>query len=242
MNNFNEKHKLNLLKSYQEVGQLIDERKDFLKEELESSRLLFNKNSLENKKPIPIKVDVYAILSGISFDKKTTQKITSIINSIREILEGEDFYFVKSKNLGIEFAILKWPTDEVNHKLIKETESFLNKIKIPEFNLNILGIQSHTDGCIILKGVDHGREIFNLRKELKKKLHNLPIKQSNWAHIPLGRILSPIGKEKMVALKDKIHKLNLELNFNILIDKVHLVHETQWYMEDKRYILTKKLT
>ena len=234
MNNFNEKHKLSLLKSYHEVSKLMDERKDFLIEELESSRLLFKKNSFLNKKPITVKVDVYAILSGISFDEKTTQKIISIINSIKKILEGEDFYFVKPENLGIEYAILKWPKDEVNHELINETESFLNQIEIPRFNLNIIGIQLHTDGCVILKGVDHEREIFNFRKKLKSYLNNLPKKQSNWAHIPLGRILSPIGQEKMIALKDKIYKLNLELNFNIPIDKVHFVQEKQWYMVDKR--------
>ena len=45
----------------------------------------------------------------------------------------------------------------------------------------------------------------------------------------------------MKELKQLINKINLELNFNINIDKIHLVRETQWYMEKKAYILTKEL-
>ena len=79
------------------------------------------------------------------------------------------------------------------------------------------------------------------RKNLLENLDNIPNKQSNWSHIPLGRILEPIGVKNMSKFKTLITEINSELNHDILIDSVHIVHERKWYMEKKDYLYTKKL-
>lgn len=238
---FNSDRKSDLIKSYQKEADKLNDKKDFEIADLEKSRLLFQKASILKKEPIPINVNVIAILSGISFDIKTLTRIDVIIKQIEKLLKDEIFYFVKPENLGVEIAILKWPDNDFNKELVKNAITILKNKKILPFSLNIFGIQVHTDGCIILRGLDERNQIYNLREELLHSCNGIPKKQSNWSHIPLGRILSPIGVDKMKELKQLISKINLELNFNINIDKIHLVRETQWYMEKKLYILTKEL-
>ena len=80
-----------------------------------------------------------------------------------------------------------------------------------------------------------------LREKLFSEIHGLPFKQSNWAHVPLGRILAPIGEDKMIKIKKLIDELNKKMKHEILIDKIHLVNEKRWYMEEKEYLLTKTL-
>ena len=39
----------------------------------------------------------------------------------------------------------------------------------------------------------------------------------------------------------RLIEINNELNHDILIDSLHIVHERKWYMEIKDYLYTKKL-
>ncbi len=237
----NRDHYKFLSKSYDAVGNIINEREDFKESELKSSVSLFEKYSLELNNPTPRNVDVFAILSGISFEKSFLRLVENIHSRLRKILENKIFYLVKPENLGVEYAILKWPSDTMDPTILDKSIELLREYNASKYYLNVFGIQLHTDGCIILKCIDEKRTIFSLRKSLIENLDNIPKKQSNWSHIPLGRVLAPVGKENMSKFKILIAEINNELNHDILIDSLHIVHERKWYMEIKDYLYTKKL-
>lgn len=230
-----------LLKSYESVGGLIQQSIDLKEEDLVSSRSFFLDESLAKKNPVPKEVDVFAILSGISFYEESQEYIQSIICDLEKLLDDETFYFVKPRNLGVEYAVIKWPEDVLNEDLLERTMNFLDRWNGKGFHLRIEGIQIHLDGCIVLRGIDLGAEIFKFRENFFSEIHGLPLKQSNWAHVPLGRILAPIGEDKMIQIKKLIDKLNKKMKHQILIDKIHLVNEKRWYMVEKEYLLTKTL-
>lgn len=230
-----------LEKSYQLVGSKINDIKDFNPDDLKGSRSLFNTKQANQKIFNPISVNVFAVLSGISFSEEFLQLIEKIQSNIKNIILDKDFYFVEPKNLGVEFAILKWPDDTLPTNSIEEATSILQDLNLKSFLLNIFGIQIHIDGCIILKCYDEDRSLFVVREKLLSGIKDIPSKQSNWAHIPLGRVLEPIGQSKMAQLKRLIQEIDVELDYKLLIDSIHLVHEKQWYMKDKDYIFTKEL-
>ena len=237
----NKKHFESLSLSYNEVGSKINQLSDFNIKDLEQSRSFFTRKSLSKKIPSPIDVDVYAILSGISFAKNFLDFIGDLYKDLSYILNGSCHYLVKKENLGVEYAVLKWPDDPLNSSTVAQAENILQNYDSNKFTLKIFGIQVHADGCIVLKGVDERREIFNLRKKIVNTINEIPKKQSNWAHIPLGRILEPIGADKMERLKRLIGESNNKLDYDLIIDKVHLVHEKKWYMEDKEYLCSINL-
>lgn len=239
--NLNEKHFKKLSSSYNIVGSKIKNLSDFRKNDLEQSRSFFTSSSLLNNSPDPIEVDVYAILSGISFPPSFLDFIENIYEDLSDILGKSCHYLVNKENLGVEYAVLKWPNDHQNLSIVSQATDILKHYQLNPFNLKIFGIQVHTDGCIVLKGVDEGQEIFALRKKIVDSIKEIPKKQSSWAHIPLGRILEPLGVKKMMALKSLISETNIKLDYDLIIDKIHLVHEKKWYMEKKEYIFSKLL-
>lgn len=227
--------------SYDEVSKRVYSLKDFSISALESSRAFFCEHSLKQGQPKPIDVDVYALLAGIPFEKNFLEYISQIITSLNNILLHELKYFVKPQNLGVEYVVLKWPNDPISDELIKKTINYLKEIQLHKFRLHVYGIQMHEDGCIILKCIDESMNILNTRNYLLNNINGLPKKQSNWCHIPIGRILYPIGEKKMVELKELLRHLNQEINYYLIFDKLHLVNERKWYMEDKEYIYSKVL-
>lgn len=233
---------LDLIESYKKVGDVILQRTDLDFLELEASRSFFTAESLKNRSPIPRDVDVYAILAGISFDNESITFIQEQMCRLKEVLGDELYYFVKPENLGVEYAVIKWPDDKKVEDNIQNSIKFLERWEGRSFLLNIVGIQLHVDGCIILKGVDERGEISNFRQNLISKFSELPKKQSNWAHVPIGRILAPIGEQKMRHLKQVIAEIDHEMDFQVPIKEIHLVNETRWYMEEKEYLLTKYLS
>ena len=83
-------------------------------------------------------------------------------------------------------------------------------------------------------------KIQNIRSEIISKLKFIPKKQSNWAHIPIGRILEPISGSQFSQLKKMVSKLSKIKISSEKIDRLNFVHETRWYMEEKKIILKKK--
>jgi hypothetical protein len=228
-----EKYYSELKKSYSKVGDLTWHHEDFLDENISSSRSLYTLQSLSDRRPKPKNLEVYALVSGLSFRLDFIRCLVSIQKQISEILGESLHYWVEPDNLGVEYAVFKWPDDPwdgANLKIIKNT---LASIQTSSFDFSIRGIQINSDGCVIAKGFDQSNTVFQIREQLKSELPFIPRKQSGWAHVPLGRILEPVGKEKFARLKRTMEPL---LNKDIATTEIKvmkLVHETRWYMEEK---------
>ena len=225
---------------YDKVGNLTWEEPDFHIDSLESSRALFIPSSLSQKDPTPQELEVCALVSGLEFSKKLQGLVVELQLEIDRITNHATRYWVKPENLGIEYCVFKWPTDSWNSSLTVAVHNKLTEIKFLPFNLYIGGVQINRDGCVILKGFDQFQSLFRIRNTLRDKIDFLPKRQSNWAHIPIGRILDPIGEQNFNRLRDYIKKIKF-LHFHTeLINDAKFVHETQWYMEKK--VILKRIS
>ena len=238
----NNAHYAYLKESYNKVGNQTWENDDFMDSALGISRGLFNKKSLELRKPEPKELEVYALLSGLSFSKKITNKLVSIQQSIDMVLGDSLKYWVLPLNFGVEYCVFKWPEenwDNTHASLINKELSLLRK---SSFQFSIHGIQINPDGCIVAKGYDEDGIIFRIREKLKVNLEFLPKRQSGWAHIPIGRILEPIGVEKFSALETLINKMSDTFIVSDTINSIKFVHESRWYMEEKTILSELRLS
>ena len=236
--------KEDLRESYNKVGDKTWLYNDFLKENLDKSRNLFESTSLELKSPIPKKLDVIAILSGLPFPIEFQRKIILIQKQIKNIIQNNLVYFVEPSNLGIEYYVFKWPDDKElglpKLKLCKEI--FFNLVsQYKSFDINVEGIQINPDGCIILKTFPIYNDFFNMRELIKNSYpYSSSRKQSEWMHIPLGRILVPLGSKTFRELKEYVFNLN-NFMYDLKITMIHLIHENRWYMTEKKYLYSSKL-
>ena len=231
-------HFIKLMDSYDEVGCSTWSTEDFLESNLEVSRKLFTPESLNNRRPRPEKLEVYALLSGLSFEVNFTEKLVEVQRQISEILDDFLHYWVEPANFGVEYCVFKWPTDTWNEKWIETIKDVLASIGQASFHFNIGGVQINPDGCVVAKGFDEGAAIFQIRNQMKEKIPFLPAKQSGWAHVPLGRILEPIGAERFEKLAELINGFSDSPIATTEIKSLKFVHETRWYMEQK-YILAE---
>jgi hypothetical protein len=115
--------------------------------------------------------------------------------------------------------------------------SALADINFNPFNLYIGGLQINRDGCVVLRGYDQFQSIFRIRDQLKKTINFFPEQQSGWAHIPIGRILNPIGINNFIKLREFCYKNRCINLHNELIVDAKFVHEKQWYMEQHQVLL-----
>ena len=230
-----------LKESYAKVGSKTWKFKDFLEGNVSVSRAYYTNESLQLRKPIPKNLEVYTLLSGLPFSEKMTESLLLIQEKITKILESSLYYWVKTNNFGVEYCVFKWPDDDFDMTRLQLIKEEISKINLNSFKFSIRGIQVNPDGCIVAKGYDENRTIFTIRNRLKNKLNFMPLKQSGWAHIPIGRILEPIGTEKFIQLKKLIEEL--DENF-VIVDRIStfkLIHETQWYMEKRTTLVEYNL-
>jgi hypothetical protein len=229
----------NLDDSYNKVGKKIFKLNSLSSKSIKSSINLFTQISLKKKNPLPIKTEVYALVSGLSFSKDLVLSLVKSQKKIQKILKSTLCYWVKPKNLGVEYCVLKWPNNTWKKKWLKETESFLDSSNYQIFNFLVSGIQIHPDGCIVAKGFDSGF-IRKIRSDLLSNLKFFPKKQSNWSHIPLGRILEPISSSRLKEIKKEVKKLSNKYIGMERINHAKIVYETRWYMEKKKTLYIKK--
>ena len=229
----NEEHFLRLKKAYKMVGERTWLNRDFSISNLESSRDLFLPESLTLRIPRPKALEVYALLSGLSFQQEFCKKLTSVQMQIAEVLGGCLHYWVLPNNLGVEYCVFKWPAEEWNEHNLSFIKKYLSSSSTQSFKFHIVGIQINPDGCVVAKGYDEGAQIFRLRALLKKGVPFLPERQSAWAHIPLGRILEPLGVEGFQRLKRLIYEISETPICSVNIDIIKIIHETRWYMEER---------
>jgi len=239
----NDKHYAHLKKSYNKVGSKTWSNSDFIDSSLNASRNLFTEKSLELGIPAPKKLEVYALLSGLPFSEKIINKLVSIQRDIDKVLDGELRYWVLPLNFGVEHCVFKWPDENwKDESRILSINKTLSMLDYPSFQFSIHGIQINPDGCIIAKGYDEGGMIFRIREHLKTNLEFLPKKQSGWAHIPLGRILEPLGQSKFLALESLINQFSDITIVSDRINSIKFVHETCWYMEEKTILSEFRLS
>tara|TARA_Y100000591_G_C21760549_1_gene659864 strand:+ start:448 stop:1161 length:714 start_codon:yes stop_codon:yes gene_type:complete len=230
---------LDLQNSYNSVGKKVFNINSLSQNLIQESIDLFTIESLKNKTPRPIDVDVYTLVSGLPFSRVLIDTLLNIENDIMKELQRTLCYWVKPENLAVEYCVFKWPKDNWKNSWLEEITNFLDKKHYKAFDFKISGIQLHEDGCIIAKGFDDGF-IRNIRSDIMNNLKFLPNKQSNWAHIPLGRILEPVPENVFFKVKQIIRSLS---NINICEENVidaKLIHETRWYMEKRETLYTKK--
>ncbi|AXO13649.1 hypothetical protein [Thalassospira indica] len=229
-------HFQSLDKSYRDVGDMTWATEDFVEEKLEISRSLFVDQSLADGDPRPKQLEVYALVSGLSFEPNFMQNLVEARDEVDEIIGDALTYWVKPENLGVEYCVFKWPTDDWDDNNLPIVKDATANISAPAFEFTIKGIQINPDGCVVAKGFDQPSSIFKVREELKKNISFLPKRQSGWAHVPLGRILEPIGVNKFARLREKMKEMSNREIAQTRIDVMRLVHETRWYMEEKTVI------
>ena len=218
---------------YNLVGDKTWLNEDFLEENLKSSRDLFKERSLLLRRPEPKHLEVYALLSGLPFPISFSNELVKKQEEISKIIGNSLNYWVKQNNLGIEYFVFQWPGKSISKKQISDISNLLYKIKEKSFLLEIRGIQVHQDGCVIAKGFDDSGVLFRIREYLKENLMGAPKKQSNWAHVPLGRILEPIKEENFKKLEEYFGENKNKKIAKYEIKSIKFIHETQWKMETR---------
>tara|TARA_B100000795_G_scaffold264017_1_gene243939 strand:- start:989 stop:1705 length:717 start_codon:yes stop_codon:yes gene_type:complete len=230
-----------LVTAYNAVHHKTWENDDFLKTNLEISRSLYTEQSLVNRNPITKELHVLALLHGLPFTPAQQVFLINYSNKVKEILGNSMAFYVKPENLGLELCVLKWPEETYNQGLVKEISSELSKLNVSKegFELTINGFQINPDGCFVARGIDRSGSFRKLRSHLKNTVKEFPVRQSQWVHIPLGRILEPIGKSKFqvlnAAVTESISRIEINIGF---VGALKLINETQWYMEQHEVLKT----
>lgn len=231
-----------LAKAYSEVGTRTWLSDDFLESNLESSRSLFTPESMASRHPRPKELEVFALLSGLPFTPDFVNQLVGSQQRISEVLGTILHYWVAPANFGLEYCVFKWPTESLSEEQLRTIQGVLGSIHQQSYRFNISGIQINPDGCVVAKGYDENGVIFKVREQLKKELPFLPAKQSGWAHVPMGRILEPLGPEKFKKLSRLAESMSALPAFTTEITSMKLVHETRWYMEEKAVLSEYSLT
>lgn len=219
--------------SYEKESLKFEENLSFNYEQIKNSRKIFDID-LDNNIAFPKKLEVIALLAGLPFSNIFQDAIVNTQDEIKKILGSNLSYMVKKENLGLELLVLKWPEDKRNLSLEKEVIRFIDQLNIPEIEITFSGIQINTDGCILVRGFDSNNRFLNLRKKIFNQFHSIPKKQSGWVHVPIGRILTKLHKEEYILLRDLIYKTRKKNNFpSEKIKQLRMIHEKQWYMEER---------
>ena len=210
---------------------------DLKKKNLKSFLFFFN---FKKKKITPKKLEVIALLSGLPFSKKLTNKLLSTQNNINKIIRSHNHYWVKKNNFGLEYCVFKWPEQNLKKADLEELLGFISNLKLKKFNILFDGCQLNPDGCVVIKGYDTTNDITNLRRLIRRNISFFPKKQSKWFHIPIGRILEPIGVEQFSKLKKFFQKNSSGWKHYEKINSIKLIHEYQWYMEKRKTLIQIK--
>jgi hypothetical protein len=223
--------------NYNEVSSKTWKYPDLQEKNLTYSNSLFK---LKKKIVVPKRLEVLALLSGLPFSKILTSKILSTQKKIGKTIGDTKYYWVKKDNLGLEYCVFKWPEEKLNQSKVNKISKFVSKLNIKKFDVFFDGCQLNPDGCIVVKGFDVSNEILNLRDLISKNINFLPKKQSNWFHIPIGRILEPVGQKNFLKLKKFFDKNNKGWGHYEKVKNIKLIYEYQWYMTDRKMLFKIK--
>jgi hypothetical protein len=229
-------HAASLEQAYRAVGDRTWAAPDFLDASLAISRDLFTPESLLERRPRPRELEVVALLSGLPFPPDIVPRLVHVQEQISAVLGPRLHYWVAPANFGLEYCVFKWPAGPWNPEWLEVVRQVLAAGRHAAFRFEIGGIQVNPDGCVVAKGFDEGGEISRVRERLRAEIPFLPEKQSAWAHVPLGRILEPLGTGRFAELGALMRSLANEPIAATKLDSMQLVHETRWYMEQKQIL------
>jgi len=190
-------------------------------------------------RPIPRALEVFGFLSGLPFSETARAQITGLQRELTAFIPHNQYYWVRPENLGIEYLVLKWPDEEWSQFKLEAALRELAALEFSAFEMEFHGFQLHADGCLIVRGYDRNGEFAKIRKQLRNRLNFVSTRQSGWFHIPLGRILEPLGEKNFVSLRYYIDSTSKNMRFIEPISTVKLIHETRWYMEEHSVLAQK---
>jgi len=226
-------HFTRLRRAYKEVGDRTWSAPDFLETNLEASRALYTPESLCARRPRPRQLEVFALVGGLPFHAEFTDQLAEMQRKISMLLGERLHYWVARANLGVEYCVFKWPTDPWKQEWLGEIRDVLASMSQVAFKFHIGGVQVNPDGCVVARGFDEGSRLFEIRERLRANIKFLPKRQSGWAHVPLGRILEPLGAATFAKLEELVHMVEDQPITSTEVRSMKLVHETRWYMEEK---------
>jgi hypothetical protein len=226
-------HGHDLARAYRSVGDRTWDAEDFVSSNMEGSRDLFTAASLVAREPVPRALEVLPLVSGLPFSGGFIQSLTEVQRRIASVLGDRLHYWVAPLNLAVEYCVFKWPNESWDAERVAFVREVLGSVRHQSFRFEIRGVQVNPDGCVIARGFDERGGIFRVREDMRARVPFLPKKQSGWAHVPLGRILEPLGHDSFAELRSLIAAMSDRWIAATHIDSMKLVHEKQWYMEQK---------
>ena len=226
-------HERSLQEGYAEVANRTWASDDFVEENLEGSRGLYTPQSLEIGTPRPRPLEVYALLSGLPFAGSFARALEDVQRDIDDAIGPRLRYWVSPANFGVEYLVFKWPDDAWKPEWMEPARDAVTAAAPRSFEFVIGGVQVNPDGCVVARGYDAGGELFRIREAVRSALPWIPTRQSGWAHVPLGRILEPVGSDAFARLRKLMSELNDRKVTATTLDRLVLVHETRWYMEER---------
>jgi hypothetical protein len=226
--------KMKLRESYDYVGQQTWINDDFQLADLSASLNLFEWEDFTRTSIEPKHFEVYALVSGLPFSLEFQNYIVRIQNEIDGLIGDAVRYWVEPANLGIEYCVFKWPNDPVLSTIVDNVNASLDGLTFQSYDLSFNGIQINKDGCIILKGFSE--DVLRIRADVKARYPGLPSRQSNWAHVPIGRLLQPVGSTVFSKLKKYVRYSQDQHSITEYVSNVKFVHETQWYMKTHKIL------
>jgi len=232
---FNEE---DLLNSYDSRFESFLKLSSLEEENICSSRKYFKQTSLVMRDPIPKNLNVYCIVAGLPFENDFLKFLKNLKKDLSNILDNCLHYLVKDTCHALELLVTKWPDDALDININKEIVEYFAKNIFSPINIKTAGVQVHDDGCIILRCIDEKSKFRLLRRDIISKIDSLPKKQSDWVHVPLGRILEPLNSKQTNLLKDFCINSQTSDIYKTKISKFHFVHEQQWYQTQINFLNT----
>lgn len=224
-------------KSYQAKAIVTWAKRDLDDSNLTESNALFVSDKAN--RPIPRALEVFGLLSGLPFSEYARAQINDLQKELTAFIPHDRYYWVHPENLGIEYLVLKWPDEEWSQSKHDAALRELSALEFSPFDMEFHGFQLHADGCVIVRGYDHTGEFARIRKLLTDRLSFVSARQSSWYHIPIGRILKPLGEENFSALRHYVETTSMKMRFIERIRVIKLIHETRWYMEEHSVLAQK---
>ena len=223
-----------LLSSYDDRFVEAIELGALTQDNLQSSLAYFEAESIRANSPKPKTLEVICLVCGLPLPTVVRQYAMRLQENMNKMLSGKCAYFVREHNLATELVVLKWPTDLVDDRVTAQVAKYMRERgKLSEIKVETRGIQFHSDGAIVMRCVDVEGEFRSLREKLLNEVALLPRKQSEWVHVPLGRILSPIAGDQFKLLVRYCSDTQLESPIEFRIETAKLIHETRWYQEER---------